>query len=114
MVHPMLRNSSDLNKNDWSDYIELEKSPNVVFIIAEGLSAQFMEKNGTYSGLTPFLDSLSKKSLYWPNMLSITDRTHGVFSAALAGLPHGFERGFLNYTGEFPNYLSLPHLLHQQ
>lgn len=111
IVYPMLRNSSSFNTNNWTEYIDLSESPNVVFIIAEGLSSQFLGDHSVYPGLTPFLDSLSKQSLYWPNMLSITDRTHGVFAAAFAGLPHAFERGFLNYTGETPNYISIMKLL---
>lgn len=114
LYYPLLRSSDDLKRNDWSKYMKVQDKPNIVFIIAEGLSTQFFAMNSRMGSLTPFLDSLSKKSLFWPNMLSITDRTHGVFAAALAGLPHGFERGFLNYKGETPDYMSLPSILHEK
>jgi uncharacterized sulfatase len=110
-VHP----AKDLKKNHWHKYIEEhDKIKNVVIIYAEGLSSQFSGKDAKFGSMTPFLDSLSKNSLYWPNMLSITDRTHGVFAASLAGLPHGFERGFLNYDGDKPHYNSIPKMLKKQ
>lgn len=112
LEYPFMHSIDDLNKNDWSNYIsEHEKIQNVVFVIAEGLSSRFSGENAKYGSMTPFLDSLIQQSLYWPNMLSITDRTHGIFAAALAGLPHGFERGFLNYEGDAPKYISIPDIL---
>lgn len=112
---PFVHRTKDLKKNHWNEYIEgTDKIKNVVIIFAEGLSSQFSGEEAKFGSMTPFLDSLSKKSLYWPNMLSITDRTHGVFAASLAGLPHGFERGFLNYNGDKPNYNSIPKILKKQ
>lgn len=112
---PFVYPVNELKKNDWSNYIDQhDKVENVVFIIAEGLSSRFSGEDARFGSMTPFLDSLSKKSLYWPNMLSITDRTHGIFAASLAGLSHGFERGFLNYTGKKPSYISLPRILKKQ
>lgn len=104
----------DTNRNDvWKPYIHRTDSMNIVMIYLEGMSSEFIGDSSKYRGGTPFLDSLAKKSLYWPNMLSITDRTHGVFAATLGGLPHGYERGFLNLKN-YPLFLSLPHLLQKR
>lgn len=83
--------------------IQSEK-PNIVIIIAEGLGSDFMENN-SYGGFTPFLDSLTAKSLYWENFVSNTGRTFGVASSLLASLPYG-EKGFLE-MGTLPSHISL-------
>lgn len=50
--------------------------PNLVFIVFEGLGTAFLGEENAYGGFTPFVDSLSQESLYWPNTLSTTGRTH--------------------------------------
>lgn len=114
LSYPFYQSKSWYCNNDWSTYFnDLDSNTNVVMIFAEGLSTQFSGTHTLNGSYTPFLDSLAGESLYWPNMLSNTDRTHGVFASALAGLPHGFERGFLNYKGTQPDYFSLPKILEQ-
>lgn len=112
---PFLKPIDQFQQNDWSKYMDVSDSTNIVIIFAEGMAKSFFGPDAHYGNMMPFLDSLSRESLYWPNMMSITDRTHGVFSAALAGLPHGFERGFLNYNNQpKPSYLSLPKILKKE
>jgi hypothetical protein len=67
--------------------IQSEK-PNIVIIMAEGLGSDFIGKNA-YRGFTPYLDSLTSKSLYWENFVSNTGRTFGVASSLLGSLPYG-------------------------
>lgn len=111
LEHPFLFDYNVYSQQSWSEYIDINDSTNVVIIFSEGLTKSYVNSDGYFGNLMPFFDSLSKQSLYWPNMLSITDRTHGVFSSSLAGLPHGFERGFLNYKdAEQLNYSSIPKL----
>ncbi|TNE54747.1 MAG: LTA synthase family protein [Bacteroidetes bacterium] len=106
---------SELHTNPWSEYLEVNDSTNFVVIFSESLSSSFIGKDAHFGNMMPFLDSLASQSLYWPNMLSITDRTHGIFSAALAGLPIGFERGILNYReSKFPEHVSIPKILHKK
>jgi lipoteichoic acid synthase len=83
--------------------IQSEK-PNIVIIMAEGLGSDFMGNN-SYGGFTPFLDSLTSKSLYWENFVSTTGRTFGVASSLLASLPYG-EKGFME-LGNSPSHISL-------
>lgn len=83
--------------------VQSEK-PNIVIIMAEGLGSDFIGNN-SYGGFTPFLDSLTSKSLYWENFVSNTGRTFGVASSLLASLPYG-EKGFLE-LGSLPSHISL-------
>ncbi|WP_281299412.1 LTA synthase family protein [Flavobacterium limnophilum] len=80
------------------------EKPNIVIIMAEGLGSDFIGNN-SYGGFTPFLDSLTSKSLYWENFVSNTGRTFGVASSLLASLPYG-EKGFLE-LGSLPSHISL-------
>ncbi|SHG16584.1 Phosphoglycerol transferase MdoB [Flavobacterium fluvii] len=81
-----------------------EEKPNIVIIIAEGLGSDFIGNN-SYGGFTPFLDSLTSKSLYWENFVSNTGRTFGAASSLLGSLPYG-EKGFLELT-KLPSHISL-------
>jgi len=81
-----------------------EQKPNIVVLIVEGLGSEFMDGN-TYSGFTPYLDSLISKSLYWENFVSNTGRTFGVIPSLLGSLPYG-ETGFLELS-KTPSHISL-------
>lgn len=83
--------------------------PNLVFIIVEGLSAEFV--NTDYQ-LMPFLDSLSQKSLTWEYCLSVSARTFGVLPALFGASPLG-EKGFMDMCPNNPEYHSLPRILNQ-
>ncbi len=84
--------------------------PNVVYILCESLSAAFFGENSRFGNFVPFLDSLSKKSLYWPNCLSTTERTLGVLPAVLGSLPHA-KKGFNALAGAYPNHLTIMSIL---
>jgi len=76
--------------------------PNIVVIIVEGLGSRFLPD---FHGLTlmPFLDSLTKESLYWDKALTIGERSFSVVPALLASSPHGKS----NFARENDNLLSL-------
>ena len=87
-------------------YFDLkEEKPNIVFIMVEGLGRDFVGEGAEYEGFTPFLDSLSTKSLYWENCLSNTGRTFGVIPSLLGSLPFGTS-GFMELE-DYPNKLTL-------
>ena len=93
-------------ENVLGDYFELkEEKPNIVFIMVEGLGRDFVGEGAEYGGFTPFLDSLTTKSLYWENFLSNTGRTFGVLPSLLGSLPFG-KSGFMELE-QFPNKLTL-------
>nr|WP_315210783.1 sulfatase-like hydrolase/transferase [uncultured Flavobacterium sp.] len=48
---------------------------NVVFILVESLSGSFMKEFGNKENITPFLDSLSQKSIFFENLYATGTRT---------------------------------------
>ncbi|PHQ56352.1 MAG: sulfatase [Lutibacter sp.] len=110
--------SSLFNRNDYpllkpfketedvlAPFFEIQEAkPNIVILIVEGLGSEFVGGK-TYSGFTPYLDSLISKSLYWENFVSTTGRTFGVLPSLLSSLPFG-ETGFLELP-KTPSHISL-------
>lgn len=93
----------------------LQKSPkgppNVVIIIVESMSSCLVGKNSDNPcHFMPFLDSLSRKSLYFPNFISTCERTHNVLPAALVSAPNPPEKQFMQKE-EYPRHWSLISLL---
>jgi lipoteichoic acid synthase len=84
------------------------ENPNIVFIIVEGLGSDFID-DGEYSGFTPYLDSLTSKSLYWENFVSNAGRTFGALPALMGSLPFG-ENGFMELS-PLPKHNSLINIL---
>lgn len=85
--------------------------PNIVFIIVESLSTSLVGEKADKTGhIMPFLDSLSTKSLYFPNFLSTCDRTHNVLPAALSSVPNA-PNGNMFMQMEYPLHWSLMSLL---
>lgn len=93
-------------ENVLGEYFDLkEEKPNIVFIMVEGLGRDFVGEGAEYGGFTPYLDSLTTKSLYWENFLSNTGRTFGVLPSLLGSLPFG-KSGFMELE-EYPNKLTM-------
>jgi len=84
--------------------------PNLVFIVFEGLGADFVGDDAPYGGFTPFVDSLAQEGLYWKNMLSTTGRTFGLMPSLFGSLPYA-ERGFMAMGDRMPRHQTLPALL---
>ena len=75
-------------------YIDLQdQPPNLVFIVVDGLGSDMVGTNAMYKGFTPFLNSLTQNSLYWPNHLSNTGEAHPSLPTIIGSLPFG-EKGF--------------------
>lgn len=105
-----------VHKNDYQNILgphfnlDPANKPNVVFLVVEGLSS-VISGDATYFGsYTPFIDSLAKQSLYWPNCLSTSERTFEVLPSLLASAPYG-EHGFSWKYDEIPDHQSLMSLL---
>ncbi|HWK07500.1 MAG TPA: sulfatase-like hydrolase/transferase [Puia sp.] len=85
-------------------------TPNIVIILVEGLGRAFTNRGAYLGNFTPFLDSLSGKSLYWENFLSEGGRTFAVLPSLIGSLP--FAKNGWNELGEkMPSHLSLLSLL---
>ena len=107
--YPLLRPANEI-KDVLGPYFTLNKDvkPNIVIIMVEGLGDEFVGGN-TYSGFTPYIDSLIPKSLYWKNFVSNAGRTFGVLPSLTASLPFG-DNGFMELK-EPPGYISLISIL---
>lgn len=87
---------------------EFEVSPNIVILIVEGLSDDFIHE---YKGavLMPFLNELKNKSLYWNHCFTLGERSFAVVPCILGGLPYG-DKGF-TLQERLPRHLSLVSIL---
>jgi len=87
------------------------KPPNIKVIIVESMSSDLFGQRGENTGvLMPFMDSLSKKSLYFPNGFSTSQRTHNVLPALLASVPNTIDGNVFQQL-PFPRHYSLFNLL---
>lgn len=84
--------------------------PNIVILLVEGLGRAFTNENAYLGNFTPYLDSLSRQSLYWENFLSNGGRTFTVLPSLLGSLPFG-SNGFNEFGENMPNHLSLVSIL---
>ncbi|MNX84772.1 Lipoteichoic acid synthase 2 [compost metagenome] len=64
-----------------------ETHKNVILITIESLSAEFMKSYGNEQNITPFLDSLSQKSLQFTNLYAAGNRTVRGLEAVTLCLP---------------------------
>ncbi|MGL5233285.1 MAG: sulfatase-like hydrolase/transferase [Empedobacter falsenii] len=100
----------DENKNFFADQFNLAtEKPNVVFVVIEGLGRAFSNEGAYLGSFTPYIDKLSKKSLYWENGLSTTGRTYGVLPGLTGSLPFA-ENGFMEQKS-LPQHYNLYNLL---
>lgn len=87
------------------------KQPDIVVVIVESLSTELVGKYAYKTGhLMPFLDSLSKKAIYFPNTLSTAQRTHNILPALLASVPNTID-GAVFQQIDYPDHFSLYNLL---
>lgn len=85
----------DNTEDNLSQYFnENENKPNIVLLIVESLGDEWMGTNNMMAEpIMPFLDSLSKKSLYWENCMSTTLRSFGAVPSLTGSVPCGM-RGY--------------------
>lgn len=104
-----------LHDADTSDVLgnfleQRDSPPNLVFIIVEGLGRAFTNDSAYLGNFTPFLDSLSRQSLYFKNFLSNGGRTFAVLPSLLGSEPFA-QNGFLALEENMPAQLSLLNIL---
>jgi phosphoglycerol transferase MdoB-like AlkP superfamily enzyme len=91
-----------------------EKFNNVVVIILESFSKEYFGSlnkgidNGSYKGYTPFLDSLLKESLYFPNAFANGKRSIEAIPAVLSSIPSLMSEAYITsmYSGNTVNSLA--------
>ncbi|WP_312766177.1 sulfatase-like hydrolase/transferase [Epilithonimonas sp.] len=101
-------------KEDTQDFLgqyldHSEEVPNLVFVVLEGFGHAYSSPNGYIGNFTPFLDSLSHKSLYWENGLSSAGRTFAALPSLTGSLPFG-KNGFLEIR-DTPDHFNLFNVL---
>ncbi|HSH64922.1 MAG TPA: LTA synthase family protein, partial [Bacteroidia bacterium] len=84
----------------------IKNKPNLVFIILEGMGSDFLGKHAKMADFSPFLDSLSQKSLFWENTLSAGGRTFAALPSIFGSLPF-LRQGFLEEGENAPKSNSL-------
>lgn len=77
------------------DFALTDQKPNLIFVIIDGLGADFVGKDATYKGIAPFLDTLALQSLYWSNYVSNTGESFAALPTIMGSLPFG-KNGFTN------------------
>lgn len=105
--HPFLHRFKP--KNVLGKYLNKGKSkPNIVIIIIEGLGDKFIHSyHGMY--LMPFMESLSKQSLYWNHFLTVGERSFAASPSLLGSLPYD-KKGF-TFSERMPYHYSLINVL---
>ncbi|ADY51174.1 glycosyl transferase family 2 [Pseudopedobacter saltans DSM 12145] len=103
-----------LRKEDTEDILgpylnKTSIAPNLVVIIVEGLGHAYSSPEGYVGNFTPFIDSLSRKSLFWENNFSSAGRTFAVLPTLTGSLPFG-PHGFLEQEA-LPNHFNLYNIL---
>jgi lipoteichoic acid synthase len=83
--------------------------PNIVVVTVEGLGKSLMP-DGRYGGFTPFIESLTEKSLYFPNFIATSGRTFGFMPSFFGSLPPG-ESGFQTEGARMPAHDTLISLI---
>ncbi len=91
-------------------FTEGKTPPNIVMVLIEGLGRAFTGKDAYLGNFTPFIDSLSEKSLFWENFLSEGGRTFAVLPSLLGSLPFA-KSGFNELATAMPRHLSLLNIL---
>ncbi|MEY2703278.1 MAG: hypothetical protein RLY43_1917, partial [Bacteroidota bacterium] len=82
-----LKNYTTYQYNHISNIQGNEMHKNVVLITVESLSAEFMKCYGNQENITPFLDELAQKSLFFTNLYATGNRTVRGLEAVTLCLP---------------------------
>lgn len=92
LQHPM--EFVDNTKDNLSRFFrDSDDKPNIVLLIVESLGNEWMGTKNTVAPIMPFVDSLSRHSLYWENCLSTTPRSFGAVPALTGSVTCGI-RGY--------------------
>lgn len=104
--YPFMREADDADVfGDLMNPTTDGKAPSFVFIIVESLG-QRLSSDKPKMSFTPFLDSLKKESLYWPNCLALAERTFGALPNIFSSAPYG-TKGFARTWEPIPYHNSI-------
>ncbi|OQA84235.1 MAG: Sulfatase [Bacteroidetes bacterium ADurb.Bin234] len=83
---------------------ESKTPPHIVIIVVESLGRDWFRSEYDNVCYMPFLDSLSRHSLYWKNCITTSSRSYGAVPTITGSLPHGLK-GF--QFGNMPDHNTL-------
>jgi phosphoglycerol transferase MdoB-like AlkP superfamily enzyme len=70
-----------------TDSTAMEQRPNVVFVLMESMSANFMREFGNDKAITPFMDKLAQESVLFSNLYATGTRTVRGMEAVTLSIP---------------------------
>lgn len=83
------------------------RTPNIMLVTIESLSAKYLGSNGDPRGLTPSLDELRKQSLYFNNFYATGTRTDRGLEAITLSIPPTPGRSIVKRVGRESGFASL-------
>lgn len=83
------------------------RTPNIILVTIESLSAKYMGSNGNPENLTPNLDALRAQSLYFSNFYATGTRTDRGLEAITLSIPPTPGRSIVKRIGRESGYASL-------
>ncbi|MBN4081681.1 LTA synthase family protein [bacterium AH-315-C07] len=89
------------------------KKPNIVILILESFSKEYIGGLNSYSGYTPFLDSLMEHSLVYSNAFASGKRSIEAMPAIFAGIPVLMDEPYITSQYQNNKILALPHILNE-
>jgi phosphoglycerol transferase MdoB-like AlkP superfamily enzyme len=95
-----------LQKRDFRMSRPVSGQPNIVLIIMESFSLEYMEK-----GMMPFLQELKKKSLFYPYHLANGRRSIEALPSLLCGLPSLLDEPISKSSFQGNKFVCMPELL---
>jgi len=98
-----------LKKRDFRFSKTFSGQKNIVLIIMESFSLEYMEK-----GFMPFLDELKKKSLYYPYHLANGRRSIDALPSVLCGLPGLIDEPISKSSFQGNKFVCMPQILKEK
>lgn len=108
-VQKELNSESKNGENPIGRYIKSDKAPskvNVVIVLMESMSSEYMKIESNGRPLTPFLNKLKNESYYFDNFYSAGIHTNNGIAATLYGYPTQFDKTMMDI--KVTNYRGLP------
>lgn len=118
LQEPPYFNQQELDQRYTLRHIPTNKTPfrkfNVVLILLENFSKEYVGALNNYPGYTPFLDSLSRESLVFPNAFANAKRSIEGIPACISSLPALMNEPFITSAYWGNPFESLPEVLRKK
>ncbi|MBL0341912.1 MAG: sulfatase-like hydrolase/transferase [Bacteroidetes bacterium] len=105
-----IKNSLFIPVQDRENIFNLNKQPNLVFILLESWTADIIEPLGGIKGVTPFFTSLASKGLLFSSVYSSGFRTDQALVSVISGFPAQPNKSIIRFpdkTSALPSIASI-------